>query len=188
MSPFVISIIMRILGLDISSTTIGYCILDVDKDSNIKFILCNYIKPIKDENIIERLANTRDKIKEIIDKHKPTHIGIENIVEFMKNQSQSKTIITLSVFNRMIGLLAYDFLGHSPSLFNVLTIRHGIKLSKALPKKEEIPELVAKILNIKFPYIYKKNGKPMVENEDMADSIAVALYYAFQLTGKIKRK
>ena len=56
-------------------------------------------------------------------------------------------------------------------------MRHAIKLSKVLPKKEEIPELVAKILNIKFPYVFNKKQKQIIENQDMADSIALILAY-----------
>ena len=82
----------------------------------------------------------------------------------------------------------FDYLKKSPELFNIMSIRHGLKLSKILPKKEEMPELIAHHLNIKFPYIYNKKGKIAVESYDMADGVAVALYYAFLVTGKIKRK
>ena len=33
-----------------------------------------------------------------------------------------------------------------------------------------------------------KDGKEKKENEDMADAVAVALYYGFILTGKVKKK
>jgi hypothetical protein len=69
-----------------------------------------------------------------------------------------------------------------------MTIRHGLKINKLLPKKEEIPELVAKHLGITFPYQLNKKGKIKIENYDMADGIAVALYYSFKLTGKLKPK
>jgi len=88
----------------------------------------------------------------------------------------------------MVCLLSYDFLGKPPELFNVLTVRHGIKNDKILPKKEDIPELVAKHLGITFPYQKGKKGKIIEENYDMADSMAVALYYCFILSGKITRK
>jgi hypothetical protein len=88
----------------------------------------------------------------------------------------------------MVGLLAFDYLKRSPELFNVMSIRHGLKLDKDLPKKEDMPELVAQHLGISFPYEYNKKGKSKTENEDKADAIAVALYYAFILSGKIIRK
>lgn len=180
---------MRVLGIDCSSTTIGYCVLDVDLTYNtIKFISANYLKPMKRGSIIERIVDTRDKIEKIITDNKPDLIAIEDIIQFMKGASTAKTIIMLTTFNRMIGLAAYDYAGKVPELFSVMSIRHGLKTSKDLPKKEDMPELVAKHLGIKFPYEINKKGKVKVESFDMADGVAVALYYAFLLTGKVTRK
>jgi Holliday junction resolvasome RuvABC endonuclease subunit len=179
----------KVLGFDVSSTTIGYCVLEVDESSGkIDFIYANYLKPIKKGTIIERIVDTRNKIQTIIDQVKPDYIGIEDIIQFMQGKSTAKTIITLTTFNRMISLLAHDYLQKSPELFSVMTIRHGLKFDKTLPKKEDMPELVAKHLRITFPYEQNKKGKIKVESYDMADGVAVALYYAFMLTGKVKRK
>lgn len=179
----------RILAFDVSSTTIGYCVLDVDESSGkIDFISANYIKPLKKGNIIERVVDTRNKIQVIINKVKPDCIGIEDIIQFMKGASTAKTIIMLTTFNRMIGLLSYDYLQRVPELFSVMSIRHGLKTNNIFPKKEDMPELVAKHLGITFPYEYNKKNKVKVESFDKADGIAVALYYAFVLTGKIVRK
>lgn len=181
--------IKRILGFDISSTCIGYSLLEIDDVTNtIKYLDMNNHKPIKKGNMVERLAKTRDVVKKIIEKYKPDYIGIEDIIQFMKNQSSAKTVITLALFNRMVGLTCYDYLGHSPELFNVMQIRHGLKTDKELPKKENMPDLVANHLGITFPYVYKKSGARAPESEDMADGVAVALYYAFVLTGKVTLK
>jgi hypothetical protein len=61
-------------------------------------------------------------------------------------------------------------------------------LSPDLPKKEDMPDLVAKHLGITFPYEYDKKGKVKEVSRDMADGVAVALYHAFVLTGKVVRK
>ena len=179
----------KVLGIDCSSTTIGYCLLEINESSNkIDFVTAGYIKPIKKGTIIERIVDTRNKINVILNKFKPDYIGIEEIIQFMQGKSTAKTVITLTTFNRMACLLAYDFLQKSPELFSVMTIRHGLKNDKAFPKKEDMPELVAKHLGITFPYEANKKGNIKVENYDMADGVAVALYYSFVLTGKITRK
>jgi len=181
--------IKRIMGIDCSSTTIGYCVLNWDTSTNkINFVNADYLKPIKVGTIIERIVDTRNKISKIIKDNQPDYIGIEEIISFMKGKSTAKTIIMLTTFNRMVCLCAYDYLNKSPELFNVMTIRHGLKVNKLLPKKEEIPELTAHHLNIKFPYEYNKKNKIKPESYDKADGIAVALYYAFKLSGKIKGK
>jgi len=178
----------KVLGFDVSSTTIGYCVLEIDDNNQIHFSYANYLKPLKKGSIIERMIDTRDKIQAIIEQVKPDYIGIEDIIQFMKGASTAKTIIMLTTFNRMIGVCAYDYLKKSPDLFSVMSIRHGLKTGKDLPKKEDMPELVAKHLGITFPYEVNKKGKIKVESFDMADGVAVALYYAFVLTGKAKRK
>jgi Holliday junction resolvasome RuvABC endonuclease subunit len=177
----------KVLGIDCSSTTIGYCVLEI-LDNHISFVSANYLKPIKTGSIIERIVDTRNKITKIISDIKPDYIGIEEIIKFMKGASSANTIIMLTTYNRMIGLVAYDYLNSPPQFFNVLSIRHGLKFNKVFPKKEDIPELVAKHLNIKFPYEYNKKGKIKTENGDKADAIAVALYYSFLLTNQIKSK
>ena len=110
----------------------------------------------------------------------------------MKGKSSAQTIIMLTTFNRMISLCAYDFLikknlEKNLKLFSVMSIRHGIK-DVEFPSKEEIPELVAKKLQIEFPYLINRNKKIKVESYDVADGIAVALYYAMSLTDSLKKK
>jgi hypothetical protein len=179
----------KILGFDCSSTTIGYCVLKWDEISNqISFVSADYFKPPKDGNLIERIAQTRDAIREIIENVKPDFIGVEEIISFMKGKSTAQTIIMLTTFNRMICLLAYDWLGKSPELFNVMSIRHGLKMSKELPPKENMPELCCKHLGIPLVWEKSKKGKIKTENYDRFDGVAVALYYAFVLSGKIIRK
>jgi hypothetical protein len=186
-----------IVGLDISSTTIGYGILSTD-GYKIDYIDSGWIKPSKKGTIFDRLEDARRKIEIILHKYQPDFIGIEDIVQFMPDKTSANTVITLAIFNRVLGMLAFDFLTAKyerptlPSLFNVLAIRHGIKLDSNLPNKSNIPELVAKRLGIIFPYDYKKSGEIKTESFDEGDGIAVSLYYAMILTGqkilKIKKK
>jgi Holliday junction resolvasome RuvABC endonuclease subunit len=172
------------MGWDISSTTCGWSVLEIDKN-NIKYIDSGHIKPMKKGDIFERLKDTQNKVKELLNKYKPDEIAIENITEFMANKSSSKTIIMLALFNRMIGIVCYDYLGKSPELISVMSIRHGLKLTKELPKKEEMPALVEKHLNITLPVKLKKNGKIADEYYDQADAVAVGTYFSLKLTNKL---
>jgi len=175
-----------ILGFDVSSESIGYSSLEID-GYNISLKEMSYIKPIKSDNIIFDLADTRDKLKEIIERIKPDYIAIEDIVKFMKGKSTAATITKLASFNRMVGLLSYDYLHFTPNYYNVLSIRHGIKIGKILPKKEQLPELVEKLLGINFSYELSKRGKIIEENYDKCDACCVALKFAFDFTGKTKK-
>ena len=178
-----------ILGFDASSTTIGYCVLSLDESTNvISFVKSGYIKPLKTGSIIERIVDTRNKVQKVIVDAQPDYIAIEEIIQFMQGKSTAKTIIMLTTFNRMICLTCYDYLGKEPTLYSVMTIRHGLKTGTDLPKKEDMPALVSQHLGITFPYEHNKKGKIKVESYDKADGIAVALYHAFALSGRVKTK
>lgn len=176
----------RVMGWDISSTTTGYSIFELNNDET-KLIHCAYIKPSKKGSTLERLHSTRNAIKDILEKYRPDEIAIEEITKFMPKLSSAQTIITLATFNRMVGLTCFDYLGKTPEMFSVMTMRHGLKLSSTLPKKEDMPSLVETYLNIKFPYEYKKNGTIKQESYDMADACIVGMYYAFKLSGKLEK-
>lgn len=183
------SMVKTILGFDASSTTIGYCILSWDETTNnISFVNAGYIKPPKKGSIIERIVETRNQVEKVITAAQPDYIAIEEIIQFMKGKSTAKTIIMLTTFNRMICLASYDALSKEPKLYSVMTIRHGLKTGSDLPKKEDMPALVAQHLGITFPYEHNKKGAIKVESYDKADGIAVALYHAFALSGRVKSK
>lgn len=176
---------MRIMSFDISSTTIGWAVLDVI-NSHISLIDCGFYKPIKKGSIFDRLSCTVTDITALAERFQPTQTGIEDIVQYFPGKSSANTIITLALFNRAIGL-AFHQRGIPPNLCNVMAIRHAIKLSKALPKKEEIPSLVEKHLGVKLPLHLKKDGSPKAETNDVADAVAVGLYLARQFINEHSR-
>ncbi|MEY2703917.1 MAG: hypothetical protein RLY43_2556 [Bacteroidota bacterium] len=166
---------MRVLGLDASTNTIGISIIDYI-DGNFTLIDKLFYKPPKKGHPIEKLAFTKMSISNVIEKYKPDHIALEDIILFMKGKSTAKTTTSLAALNRTVGLAAYEYSNVPPTLLNVLTIRHAIK-DKTLPSKEDIPELVAQKLGFKWEWMKDKNGKIMPENYDVADGIAVALAF-----------
>ncbi len=159
--------------------------LDWDRVS-IKLVDSGFIKPSKKDSLFKTLANLKSQINDLIQKHKPNEIAIENIVEFMAQKSSAKSIIKLAVFNRTVGLACYEATGVEPNLYSVMSIRHKLKLSKPLPKKDEMPQILEKRLSITFPWVKKmkkkKGSKNPVESicdesYDVADGICVGLYH-----------
>jgi hypothetical protein len=178
-----------IMGIDVSTTTIGWCILSYARGQKPKLINHSFYKPSKKGNLFERLDQTRKDIRQIVEKYNPDYIAIEDLIKFMKGKSSATTIINLSVFNRMIGLMAYDFLGRPPDLFNVMSIRHGIRREigeKKLPAKEELPQHISALLDIEYPWIKDKKGKIKIESYDVSDAMCVAYYCSLMLeSGKM---
>lgn len=169
---------MRIIGLDASTSTIGICILDYDEQS-IKLVHSEYYKPDKSNGLLDMLQKARSYILDLFYKYKVQEFVIEDFVKFMKGASSASTVIPLAILNMTLRLAMLD-IGVTPEALNVLKIRHTIKKNKELPKKEDIPELVAYHLGITYPWYYKINKRTkqqvvMEENFDVADSMAVAL-------------
>lgn len=169
---------MKILGFDVSSTTTAFCLLEIN-NKQITNIEYGFFKPPKTGTIFERLSSLENKVMEILNKHNPDCVCIEDIAKFMQGKSTANTIIMLALFNRIVGLTCHKK-NLSPTLYNVLSIRHAIKLNKVPPKKEEIPQLLEQRLNIKFPYLYDKKQKIKKESYDLSDAYAVALTHAIK--------
>jgi Holliday junction resolvasome RuvABC endonuclease subunit len=167
-----------ILGLDVSTKTIGIGVLFVE-DSKIKVEKISYYSHDKKDNQLQKLLKAKKFIISLLEQYKPTSVIIEDIVLFMQNKSQAKTIVPLAVMNRMVALTVLENTLKEPVFLNVLSIRHSLKdqITKILPEKEKVPERLEIILNIKFPFIYDKNGKIKEESYDAADGLAVATSY-----------
>lgn len=169
------------MSLDVSSTTIGLAIIDYN-DNKIKLIHKEYYKPIKKGNLFERLKSVQDYIKCKINEFNPDCFSMEDIVLFMGKKSTAQTIVTLAVLNRTIGLTIFNNTKKTPFLYNAMRIRHAIKEERNLPSKEEIPELVSKILDFKFDLKMKKSKNKMIpadENYDIADAIACGICHVY---------
>jgi len=171
---------MIILGIDASSTTVGWGVLEVINDK-IKLLDYGYFKPSKKGSVFERLSKMRLDLSKILDKYNPDHIAIEEISKYMPGKSSANTIIQLAIFNRFVGQYCYDYTGRNPNMLNVLSIRHKIKLSKKLPDKSEIPSIIEERLKITLKKELNKNGKEREENYDTADGIACGLAFALKL-------
>lgn len=175
----------RILSLDASTTTVGIAVLDYN-DKNIILHYHDFYKPNKEINQLIMLQESKTFVKELIKTFKPDDFAIEEYIKFMKGNSAAATTIPLAIFNRTLCLAAYEEMNKLPEIISVMTIRSKIKFDKKMPmpKKEDVPEIVAKHLNIDFPYRTKllKNGKEKViaENNDIADGIAVGLAFIFR--------
>lgn len=183
---------MMIAGFDISTSTVGRCVLDINDKGKCKVIFLDYYKPIKgtyedkNKDQLHMLSEAKTSMLELVEKYKPDHIAVEDYIKFMSGGSGSSTIIPLATLNRTICLAFFENDLHTPiHICNVISIRTRIKKDSNrtdLPSKEEIPELLEKLLKIKIPRLMKKTRKgekQMEEVSDMADAIAVA-YYAYR--------
>jgi len=167
---------MRILSVDVSTTTIGYAIFD-----NGKLIHCDYYKPNKKNGKFAMLDKTIEWFNKLLKKYKPDEVVVEDIIKHMMGKSRADTVIILSVINRIIGLTWYKFSGKEPHLLNINKIRSVLKIDGRL-KKEDVPMAIEHHLGVEFPWVtryIKKTGEHKIctESYDVADGIAVGVAY-----------
>lgn len=165
---------MKILSFDASTTTIAYAYLSAE-GGKADLLDCGHYNPSKKLDLFPKLSKVQDFVKTILKSTSCQETALEDIILFMPGRSSAKTISSLAILNRTVGLTIFNEIGVAPQLLNVMTVRHALKLNKKLPPKEDMPDLVELYLNSKFPWVINKKGNVAVESQDRADAIAVGL-------------
>jgi hypothetical protein len=183
----------KVLGLDVSTKTIGIALFDIQ---NKELLELTHISPVpkpkvedKIEELILKSSIFRQKIEEYVG------MGIKYVVieEPLLNSNNVYTVGTLMRFNTLVCKEVYDILGVVPQFISTYNsrkyafpelIQENDKgkfvlfggLPKTIDKKNIILELVAK----KEPQItwqYTRNSTLKKENFDMTDAYTCALGY-----------
>jgi len=183
----------KVLGLDVSTRTIGIALFDIQ---NKELLELTHISPTpkpKVEDKIEELmlkSNIfKQKLQEYVDMG-ITHVVIE---EPLLNSSNVYTVGTLMRFNTLVCKDVYDILGVVPKFISTYNSRkfafpHLVQkndkgkyvlfggLPKDIDKKVVIWELVAK-MEPQITWLYTKNNTLKKENFDQTDAYSAALGY-----------
>ncbi len=171
---------MKILSLDISSSTIGWATMSKVGD---KIILNNYghIKPMSkkksDDNLSLRLKDILTRMEELFKNENPDEIVIEDYLKrFSKGRSSANTIILLAVFNEIITMAGYSFTGKKPSRYSVTSLRALVnkKYGKKIKDKDDVINFVASEFS-NYKTTLNRAGNIKTECEDEADSIILGL-------------
>lgn len=165
-----------ILGLDISSSCIGYSIFD--EDGNLVELNC--VKFRDKLTKFEKLEEFK-KTTQYFKKFPIKFVAIEEpLKKFAGKFSSADTIAVLNFFNGMISSYLYLELGIEPVYFNVNSARKlafpGLKIEReGNSMKHEVWNKVKDLeplINWKYG---PKSRKLLDENYDMADSYVIGL-------------
>jgi Holliday junction resolvasome RuvABC endonuclease subunit len=163
-----------ILGIDVSTSKIGYCVLD-DKQ-NLKEV--NFLK-FKDGTLEERAQKfSLGELRRLKDTYNITHIRIEEpFTMFSGGKTTAGTMSKLQRFNGMISVLVYTLFNLQPELVPSRSARSkcGIKIKRGENTKKKIIEWVEQRYPKDFIVELTRHGNPKPGTDDMADSIVVAL-------------
>lgn len=183
----------KILGLDVSTKTIGWALFDLQTKELLELTHISPQPKPKSEDKIEELLKKSDLFKIKLDQYK--NLGIVKVVieEPLLNSNNVYTIGTLLRYNTLITKQVYDVLGIVPEFISTYNSRKGafpelVKENdkgkfvlfggypKDIDKKQVIWDLVAK-REPQITWLYTRNNTLKKENFDMTDAYTVVLSY-----------
>ncbi len=186
----------KVLGLDISTKTIGWSLFDIQTQ---KLLELTHVSPVikpKPEDKIEELLGKVDAFEEKLKEYKD--IGITKVVieEPLLNSNNVWTVGTLLRYNSMISKSIYDILGIVPSYISTYNSRKfawpelvqenskGKKvLFGGLPKDVDKKLLIWQKVSEAEPqivWLYTRNNTLKKECFDQADSYTCVQGYMKQ--------
>jgi RNase H-fold protein (predicted Holliday junction resolvase) len=186
----------KVLGLDISTRTIGCALFDIITQELLELTHISPVPKPKEENKIKELFLKAEIFKQKLVEYK--NLGITKVIieEPLLNSNNVYTIQTLLRFNTLISKEIYDTLGVVPEYISTYNsrkfafpdlVKENDKkkfvlfggLPKDIDKKMIIWELVAK-REPQIKWQYTKNQTLKKENFDMSDAYTCCLGYMQQ--------
>ena len=123
---------MVVLGLDISTSCTGYCILEL-KNKKITLIKADAIKLTLGKDLYQKAAILSEHLNSIVKQYSPSKIVVEeNLQSFRPGLSSAKTILSLAKFNGIACYVSYKITNITPISINVTKARSlcGLKISR----------------------------------------------------------
>jgi len=186
----------KVLGLDVSTRTIGVAIFDIQTKDLLELTHFSPVIKPKPEDKIEELLMKVDGFEEKLKEYK--NLGITKVVieEPLLNSNNVWTVGILLRYNSMITKSIYDILGIVPNYISTYNSRKFAwpdlvqqndkgkhVLFGGLPKDIDKKELIWKQVSDKEPqitWLYTKNNTLKKECFDMSDSYTCVLGYMKQ--------
>lgn len=163
-----------ILGIDVSTSKIGYCVID-DKQNLIEVKVIKF----KDGPLEERAMKFYlGELRRIKHTYNITHIRIEEPFSmFSGGKTTAGTMSKLQRFNGMISVLSSLLFGLQPTLVPSRTARTrcGIKIKRGEDTKKKIIQWVSQKFSKDFIVELTRHGNPKPGTDDMADAVVIAL-------------
>lgn len=149
---------MRVLGIDPGTLNCGYGIVE-EEDSRLFYVTSGGIKSSSKISLPKRLKRIYEGIEEVIEKHKPDGMAIENLF-FAKNVraalklGEAKGVAILAAVKRGIPVFEY-----SPLEIKKSVVGHGSA------EKRQVQNMVKVLLGL----------KSIPHPPDLADALALAI-------------
>jgi hypothetical protein len=186
----------KVLGLDVSTKTIGWALFDIMSQELLELTHISPVPKPKEDNKIKELFLKAEVFKQKLVEYK--NLGITKVIieEPLLNSNNVYTVQTLLRYNTLISKEIYDTLGIVPEYISTYNSRkfafpEWVKendknkfvlfggLPKDIDKKMIVWDLVAK-REPQIEWQYTKNQTLKKENFDMSDAYACVLGHMYQ--------
>ena len=186
----------KVLGLDVSTRTIGWALFDI---GNQELLELTHISPVpkpKEENKIKELLLKSEIFKTKLLDYKDLGITKVIIEEPLLNSNNVYTVQTLLRFNTLVTKEIYDVLGIVPDFISTYNSRKyafpelvkendkgKFVLFGGLPKDIDKKQIIWELVSKKEPqimWLYTKNNTLKKENFDQTDAYCCVLGYMKQ--------
>ena len=161
-----------ILGLDLSSSITGLCVLDSDGNIVVK----GHVDLRKEDTFFDKIGLAKNKLIDIIEENNIEQIWIQQSLQaFRPGLSSAKTLLTLAKFNGIISWILYEHTGIMPDYIGASSARK--KCDIKIPRGEKAKKVVLKFLldnEPSFVVEYTKFGNVKQHFFDIADAIVIA--------------
>ncbi len=181
----------KILGLDISTKTIGFALFDISSSKLLELThFSPKIKP-QPEDKIEELIKKADGFKKHLESYKDVGITKVVIEEPLLQSNNIYTVGTLLRYNTLILRACYDVLGVLPTFISTYNARKYAfpslvgkndkgknVLFGGLPKDIDKKHIIWEHVNAVCPdikWLYGKTGALKTENYDMSDAATAVI-------------
>ena len=169
----------RCLGLDISSTTVGYCI--TESINNITH--AGFMDISKTPSIKEKAHLVLDKIKSL--NIQPTFVVVEEILSgFGGGRTSQQTIVKLAKCNAVISYVIESYFDLDVTYANVATIRKAVfgkSREPGVDSKIFVREQLENKIDLSEFIVYNSRKNYDKKNYDMMDAVVASLYHWYTI-------
>lgn len=132
---------MRVVGIDPSTVSTGYGIVEEDSFRQLSYVTCGVISTPSKKSLPSRLKKIHDALFELLETYRPSAIVIENTflarnVQVALKLGQARGVVLL--VSEMFGLPAYEY---TPTQIKMSVTGYGAA------QKSQVRLMVARILN-----------------------------------------
>jgi hypothetical protein len=181
----------KVLGLDVSTKTIGWALFDMRTQELLELTHISPRPKIKTENKIEELLSKAEVFKTKLEEYK--NLGITKVVieEPLLNSNNIYTVQTLLRYNSFVTKNIYDVLGLVPEFISTYNSRKyafpqllqindkgKMVLFGGLPKDADKKHIIWDLVAKREPQItwqYTRNNTLKKENYDQTDAYCAVL-------------